>query len=60
MQGIQAFLARPLPSAAQNTIDEVRASGVNPLLPRVMPTAEYPREDLGTLYLAASNSLVMD
>ncbi len=60
VQGIQAFLARSLPSATQNTNENVRASVVNPLLPRVMPTAKCPREDLDTLSLAASDSLVTD
>ncbi len=60
MQGIQAFLARSLPSATQNRYEDVRASVVNPLLPRVMPMAECPREDLDTVSLAASDSLVTD
>ncbi len=60
MQGIQALLARSLPSATQNTNEDVRASVVNPLLPRVVPTAECPREDLDTLSLAASVSIVTD
>ncbi len=57
VQGIQAFLARSLPPATQNTNEDVRASVVNSLFPRVMPTAECPREDLDTLSLAASDSL---
>ncbi len=60
VQGIQVFLARSLPSATQNTNEDVRASVVNPLLPRVMPTAECPRDDLDPLSLVASDSLVTD
>ncbi|KAK2908868.1 hypothetical protein Q8A67_004705 [Cirrhinus molitorella] len=51
---------RSLPSVTQSTNEEVSASVVNPLLPRVAPMAEGPREDLDTLSLAASESLVTD
>ncbi|KAK2894856.1 hypothetical protein Q8A67_012085 [Cirrhinus molitorella] len=60
VQGIQALLARSLPSVTQSTNEEVSASVVNPLLPRVAPMAEGPREDLDTLSWAATESLVMD
>lgn len=60
MQGIQALLARSLPSATQSTDEDVRASVFNALLPRVVPLSECPREDLDTLTLAASDSLIKD
>jgi len=58
--GIQSLLAKSFPSATQGTSTEVRTSVLNPLLTRFEPAAECPRDELDTLFLAASDSLVAD
>lgn len=46
--------------ATQSTDEDVRASVINPLLPRVVPMSECPMEDLDTLSVTVSDSLVTD
>lgn len=59
VQGIQALLAMSFPFATLNVNEEMGGSVSTSSLPRFKPAAECSREELGTLSLAALDSLIV-